>query len=157
MLRFIIALAQERARDMDVFGGAVPDITKEKVEASQAFSMACLLEDASTGVLEWTRDRANAVVDAHDSFKSLLFQVPGVRGASIPTEFYGTAFGLVMVKALVWATQDQFLSYAEAAEITGRSAHNLRMAVSVGRLISIPDYFGKNRPAVLKSQVVDKK
>jgi hypothetical protein len=97
---------------------------------------------ASEGLLEWTTETAEGVVNDCHAFQTWLNQTPVTHRT--PEEFWTTPVGYMVLRALVWAERDQLISLSEAAEISGMSLSVLSQRISRGQMTGYRDPKEKN-------------
>ena len=97
---------------------------------------------ASEGLLPWNPETATSVVADCQAFQSWLNQTPITHRT--PDEFWTTPVGYMVLRALVWAEQDQLISLSDAAEISGMSLSVLSQRISRGQIPGYRDPKEKN-------------
>lgn len=97
---------------------------------------------ASEGMLEWTPETATGVAADCQAFQAWLNQTPITHRT--PDEFWTTPVGYMVLRALVWAEQDQLISLSDAADISGMSLSVLSQRISRGQIQGYRDPKEKN-------------
>ncbi len=97
---------------------------------------------ASEGLLEWTPEIAAGVTADCHAFQTWLNQTPITHRT--PDEFWTTPVGYMVLRAMVWAEQDQLISLSDAADISGMSLSVLSQRISRGQIQGYRDPKEKN-------------
>ena len=97
---------------------------------------------ASEGLLEWTPEIAAGVTADCRVFQTWLNQTPITHRT--PDEFWTTPVGYMVLRAMVWAEQDQLISLSDAADISGMSLSVLSQRISRGQIQGYRDPKEKN-------------
>jgi hypothetical protein len=100
------------------------------------------IASACEGLLEWKPDTAAAVVADCQAFQAWLNHAPITHRT--PDEFWATPVGYMVLRALMWAEQDQLISLRDAAEISGMSLSVLSQRISRGQIPGYRDPKEKN-------------
>ncbi len=80
----------------------------------------------------WSPQNAQAILVDCDSFEAWLNQSTTIHHT--PEEFWNTPVGHMVLRARLWAGQDQLISLKDAAELTGLSLSSLSQRISRGQI-----------------------
>lgn len=134
-----------------------PEVNVEQLLESEKGKEWLLIGQAAAGLLENSTENRAKVREATLCLIKWVTQRDSLYRLE-PGGFFAGEMGWLTAKALVWASDDQLLTQAEAAKIVGdTSSDRVRNAVRDGRLWAIKNPYATNprqgATLVLRSQV----
>lgn len=99
------------------------DVPLDLLLASEIGQRLVRIAAAAENQTPWSPERAQAILADCDAFEAWLNQMPAAHRT--PEEFWNTPVGHMVLRARLWAEQDQLISLKDAAELSGLSLTRL--------------------------------
>jgi hypothetical protein len=93
---------------------------------------AVMAAEKRQAILPWSEKRATQILADCESVETWLNQGPFVH--KTPEAFWASPVGFMILRAKVWANQDQLITLSAAAEISGMSLSVLSQRMTRGQL-----------------------
>lgn len=121
-----------------LFGSEIGQRLARIAEVAEAIAAA----EAKKEALSWSEDSAGQILANCEAVETWLNQGPLFH--RIPDAFWASSVGFMLLRAKVWANQDQLITLSAAADISGMSLSVLSQRMTRGQLPGYRDPNMKN-------------
>ncbi len=129
------------------------DVPLDLLLASEIGQRLVRIAAAAENQAPWSPQNAQAILADCDSFEAWLNQSTTIHHT--PEEFWNTPVGHMVLRARLWAGQDQLISLKDAAELSGLSLSSLSQRISRGQIKFYRDPFEPNPQRARRIRLTD--
>lgn len=123
-----------------LLGTQLPRATPEQLYDSGLGSVLQQIASAAEGLLSDSEELRGEVHEACQQVAEWMWARPGMPSAyNIPAEWWATPLGNLVLRALLWAENDELLTVSEAAELVGLSVSAVSQWIVRGKLTAYRD------------------
>lgn len=123
-----------------LLGTEIPHASAQQLYDSGLGSVLRQIAAAAEGLLTDNEDIRADVHEACQQVAEWMWVRPGMPSTyHIPAEWWTTAIGHLVIRALIWSENDELITLSQAAKITGRTLSGLNHLVVRGKLTGYRD------------------